>query len=59
MRGKLPTVSGILVFEDGREVPIEDLTPEENAQWRSNMNKRLSEGLSRYYSLHPDEFELL
>lgn len=40
-------------------VPLENLTPEERAQWAENKRRRLSENMSAYYSQHPEEYAAL
>lgn len=40
-------------------VPVENLTPEERAQWQQNMCRNLSREMSAYYSQHPEEYAAL
>lgn len=44
---------------DGRTVPVGELTEEERAQWHRRQLRRLSEGMSDYYTQHPEEFARL
>lgn len=37
-------------------IPIEEMEPERLEEVKQNMLKRFSEGMSEYYSQHPDEF---
>ena len=57
-RRELTCVS-FVIFPDGRTVPVEELTPEERAQWRENMRRRLSENMSDYYTQHPEQYARL
>ena len=57
-RKELTCVSYVLI--PGRDpVPVDELTPEEHAQWQANMRERLSAELSAYYSQHPEEYAKL
>ena len=43
---------------DGAEpIPLESMTPEQEAHVRSRMCENLSHTMSEYYSLHPDEYQ--
>ena len=53
------TVVGMMILEDGRIVPVEDLTPEQIERFQENAAKRSSEALSDYYTQHPDEYARL
>jgi len=44
---------------DRGPVPLENLTPEERAQWAENKRRRLSENMSAYYTQHPEEYAAL
>lgn len=57
-KGKLGYVCYVIMPERG-PVPVENLTPEERAQWQQNMTQRLSENMSAYYTQHPDEYAAL
>ena len=43
----------------GKNISSRKITDEELEVFRKGVQKNLSEELSRYYSLHPDEFEKL
>ena len=45
----------MMIMEDGRTVPFEELTEEERARWRANAAARLSERMGDYYTQHPEE----
>ena len=53
------TFAGFVIFPDGRTVQVDELTPEEYAQWQANMLRRLSENMSDYYTQHPDQYARL
>ena len=53
------TCKCFVIFPDGRTVPVEELTPEEHAQWQKNMLRRLSENMSDYYTQHPEQYARL
>lgn len=59
MKKKELTARCFMEFEDGRVVPMEELTEEEKEYAFSRMRKRLSRVMSLYYSEHLDEFERL
>ena len=40
-------------------VLVEELTEAEREQWHKNMQKRLSENMSAYYTQHPEEYRAL
>lgn len=44
---------------DGEIVPFEELTAEEKEEAFAGMRKNLSENMSRYFGLHPEEYEKL
>lgn len=48
-----------VILEDGRNVPFEELTPEEHQRFRENAAKRLSDRMSAYYTQHPEEYQKL
>ena len=50
------TVVGFMILEDGRKVPMEDLTPEQRETWKSRCCERLSQRLSDYFTQHPEEY---
>ena len=50
------TVVGFLILEDGRKVPMEDLTPEQREAWKARCCERLSQRLSDYFTNHPEEY---
>lgn len=52
------TVCGFVLQESG-PVPLEALTEEQRASWNERMCQRLSEGMSDYYTQHPDEYARL
>lgn len=54
---RLSVVSYLLI--DGQTIPVEELTDEQRARWKATATRRLSEALSDYYTMHPEEFELL
>lgn len=58
-RGKPLGFRIVVIMPDGREVPKEDLTPEEYSEWQSHIPQRLSKNVSAYYSQHPQEFAAL
>ena len=49
-------VVGILVLEDGTEVPMDEATPEQLERFRERAALRLSAAMSEYYRGHPEEF---
>lgn len=51
------TVVGYIHLNDGRTVPVDEMTTEERERVKSSMERRLSRVMSEYYRLHPDEFE--
>lgn len=53
------TAKCFLQKENGEEVPFETLSDEEKKEVFEKMSRRLSEGMSRYCSQHPEEFEKL
>ena len=57
-RKELTCVSYV-IMPDGRTVPVDELTPEESAQWQENMRRRLSENMSAYFTQHPEEYAKL
>ena len=40
-------------------VPVNELTPDEEAQWHQNMIGRLGESMSDFYTQHPAEYSKL
>lgn len=58
-KAKELTFACMLLYEDGRAVPFEELTEDELKRWRENAARRLSESMSDYYTQHPDEFARL
>lgn len=50
------TVRGYVLFERG-PVPVEDLTEEQRESWLQRMSQRLSEGMSDYYTQHPEAWK--
>ena len=50
------TVVGFMILEDGRKVPMEDLTPEQREAWKRSCCERLSQRLSDYFTQHPEEY---
>ena len=55
-KGKDLTCVSYVIMPDGRSVSADELTTEEAAQWQRNMSERLGEGMSDYYTQHPEEF---
>lgn len=53
------TVVGFVILEEGRAVPMDELTPEQLESWHTACRERLSERLSSYYSRHPEEYARL
>lgn len=53
------TAKCFLQKEDGAIVPFDSISEEEKKEVFAKMSKRLSEGMSRYCSQHPEEFEKL
>ena len=53
------TCVSFVIMPDGRTVPAEELTAEENAAWQRRMLQRLSENMSDYYTQHPEEYARL
>ncbi len=53
------TVTFHLQKSDGEIVPFEKLSDEEKEEAFAGMRKNLSETLSRYFGLHPEEYEKL
>lgn len=53
------TARCFIQIDEGEPIPIEKLSEEEKEVVFAKMSKRLSEGMSRYYGQHPDEFENL
>lgn len=53
------TVVCYVLMQDGRTVPVEELTEEERAEWHRRQLKRLSEDLSAYYTQHPEDYAKL
>lgn len=54
--GKQITVVGFLILEDGRKVPMEDLTPEQRGAWEARCRERLSQRMSDYYTRNQEEW---
>ncbi|MBR5094473.1 MAG: hypothetical protein IK095_05210 [Oscillospiraceae bacterium] len=52
-------VVGYLILEDGRTVPMDEITPEERERWIAACQKRLSQRMSDYYTQHPEEYARL
>lgn len=48
-----------LILEDGTIVPWEETTEEQRQRFRENATKRLTVGMSAYYSQHPEEYAQL
>lgn len=53
------TVKCFLHKENGEVIDFSELSEADKAEAFEKMSKRLSEGMSRYYSQHLDEFERL
>ena len=53
------TAKCYIQLDEGEPVPVETLSDEEKKVVLAKMSKRLSEGMSRYYGQHPEEFENL
>lgn len=53
------TCVSYVIFPDGRTAAAAELTDEEREQWRENMRRRLSEGLSDWYTQHPESYARL
>lgn len=53
------TARCFIQLDEGEPVPVETLSEEEKEVVLTKMSKRLSEGMSRYYGQHPEEFENL
>jgi len=47
------------VLTPGGPVPVEALSDQEKIAWQKRILKRLSEGMSDYYTQHPDEYRAL
>lgn len=58
-KAKELTFACMLLYEDGRAVPFEELTKEEIQRFRENAARRLSQNMSDYYTQHPEEFARL
>lgn len=58
-KAKELTFACMLLYEDGRAVPFEELTKEEIQRFRENAARRLSHNMSDYYTQHPEEFARL
>lgn len=52
-------VVGYLILEDGRTVPMDEITPEERERWLAACRARLSQRMSDYYTQHPEEYARL
>ncbi len=48
-----------VIMPDRGPVPLENLTPDERAQWQVNMCRNLSRELSAHYTQHPEEYAAL
>ena len=48
--------TSFVIMPEGRTVPVDELTPEETAQWQRHMAARLGEVMSDYYTQHPEEY---
>ena len=48
-----------VLMPDRGPVLVEELTEAEREQWHKNMQKRLSENMSAYYTQHPEEYQVL
>ena len=46
-------------MENGETLELDQLTPEQRAQWQENVRRRLSATMSGYYTQHPEEYKLL
>lgn len=46
-------------MENGETLELDQLTPEQRAQWQENVRCRLSATMSGYYTQHPEEYKLL
>lgn len=44
-------------MENGETLELDQLTPEQRAQWQENVRRRLSMTMSGYYTQHPEEYE--
>ena len=58
-RKELTFQNFIRMEPDAEPVPLESLTEEQMQQVRERWRQRLSENMSRYYSLHPEEYAKL
>ena len=55
MAGEL-TCYNILIKEDGTEVPFDDLTEEERADFAERAGQKMAEAFQDWFSRHPEEF---
>ena len=53
------TVVGYLILEDGRIIPWDERTTEQDRRFRENATKRLTQVMSDYYTQHPEEYAKL
>ena len=55
MAGEL-TCYNILIKEDGTEVPFDDLTEKERADFAERAGQKMAEAFQDWFSRHPEEF---
>ena len=52
------TCVGVMQLKDGREVPVEALTPEELTRCKQSMMERLGRTMSLYFTQHPERYAM-
>lgn len=50
------TCYNILIKEDGAEVPFDELTDEERADFAERAGQKMAEAFQDWFSRHPEEF---
>lgn len=56
---KLPKVVTYVKLSDGREVLYDDMPDEDKDTLAKSITNRMSQALSDYYAMHPEEFDLI
>lgn len=56
---KVLTVEFFVATKEGGRRPLKNLSKEELEAWSERTSQRLNRSMSRYYSVHTEEFEQL